>query len=356
MSTNNYNDLTNNNDIPPPNYSDYEFSPLPYDLLNLRSQFPPGGNFPGGSSPGGFPGLPGFPNLPGSNFPGNSHGQSNMPKSPPPNYIPNKKDKGVQNFSSSKNTKAVSPNSIRFCLFKYTYIWEVSGRSYWAFLIHVDRQSILGFRWVGFTWAYFGLDLRRIESFICYRSDDSCEDCEDLRYSDYPLESNEKEYSINGTKNIYTKTLMSIDIPEIKEDYISQNIGYLNDNNIKSEVPCLKYRNTSYRITLNIIYPNNYNEFLKSKINEIANNASITAIDTITSFRCNYSYMNPLEKFNSSVSLIPEALIQFSVKFNSLLNEFNSYQRNDLEVNFSIKEEKVLTNWQSYPYYNTLPY
>lgn len=150
MSKNNYNYFTNNNNNLNSPYSDYEFSPFSYEFLNSRSELPPGGNFPGG-----FPVLPGFPNLPGSNFPGGSPGQPNMPKSPPPNYIPSKKDKGVQNFSSSKDTKAVSPNSIRFCLFKYTYIWEVSGRSYWTFLLNVDRRSVSGFRWLGFSWVYF---------------------------------------------------------------------------------------------------------------------------------------------------------------------------------------------------------
>ena len=345
MFTNNSNDFTNNNELSNKSYSDYEFLPFSYDLLNSRSQLPPAGNFPGG-----FPGLPGFPNLPGSNFPGGPPGQSNMPKSPPPNYTPSKKENGVQNLSSSKNTKAVSPNSIRFCLFKYTYIWEVSGKNYWTFLIHVDRQSISGFRWLGFTWAYFGLDLRRIDSFICYRDDYSYEDCKNLRNNDLSLENSKKEYSIHGTKNIYTKTLYSIDIPEIKEDYIAQTIGYINNNIIESEIPCLKYRITSYRINLDISYPDSYIESLKSKINDIANNASISAIDTINSFRDSEFHLNPLEKFNASVSLIPEVLIQFSVKFNSLLNEFNSYQRTELEVTYSIKEEKVLTNWQSSPY------
>ena len=351
MSKNNYNYFTNNNNNLNSPYSDYEFSPFSYELLNSRSELPPGGNFPGG-----FPVLPGFPNLPGSNFPGGSPGQPNMPKSPPPNYIPSKKDKGVQNFSSSKDTKAVSPNSIRFCLFKYTYIWEVSGRSYWTFLLNVDRRSVSGFRWLGFSWVYFGLDLRRIDSFICYRSDDICEECENLRDNSLPLESSKKEYSINGTKNIYTKTLASIDIPEVKEDYIIETIGYIDDDKLESGIPCLKYRNTNYSITLDKRYPDTYNESLKSKIKEMANNASNVAINTITSFRSSDSYLNPLEKFNASVSLIPEALIQFSVKFNNLLNEFNEYKRNDLDVTYSIKEEKITTNWKPYTYYTPLPY
>ena len=354
MSTNNYDDFTNRGNYPNPPYSNYEFSPIPYESLNCRSELPPGGIFPGGGFPG-SPVSPGFPggNFPGGGFPGGMSNQPNVPKSPPPNYIPSKQDKGVQSFSSSKGTKAVSPNSIRFCLFKYTYIWEVNGRSYWTFLLNVDKRSVSGFRWLGFTWVYFGLDLRRIDSFICYRTEDACEDCENLRNSNSKLENSKKEYTINGTKNICSKTLASIDIPEVKEDFITQTIGYIDDDKVKSQVPCLKYRTTSYRITLDVSYPDNYNEALKSKINEFANDASYSVLNILTSFRSSGDYLNPLEEFNASVSLIPDAITQFSAKFNRLLNEFQGYQRSNLDISYSIKEEKISTNWQAYPYFTT---
>lgn len=349
MNKNNYDEFTNNNEYPNPPYSNYEFSPIPYEALNSRSPLPPSGNFPGG-----FPGFPGgnFPGGVPGGFPGGSPNQSNMPKSPPPNYIPSKQDKGVQNFSSSKDANAVSPNSIKFCLFKYTYIWEVNGRSYWTFLLNIDKRSVSGFRWLGFSWVYFGLDLRRVDSFICYRTNDTCNDCEDLRNNNISLENSKKEYSISGTKNILTKTLASIDIPEVKEDFIIQTIGYIDDDKVSSQVPCLKYRTTSYRIILEVSYPDNYDESLKTKINEIANDASNDAIDVISSFRSIDGYLNPLEKFNTSLSSIPEALIQFSAKFNRLLNEFRLYKKNDLDIRCSIRQEKITSSWQSYPYYS----
>lgn len=67
------------------------------------------------------------------------------------------------------DTSDVSANSIRFCLYKYIYIWEVNGRNYWAFLLNIDRTSVSGFRWSGRNWVYFGVDLKRIDSFVCYR-------------------------------------------------------------------------------------------------------------------------------------------------------------------------------------------
>ena len=97
--------------------------------------------------------------------------QSPSPMGPPPSYIPSKKDAGVQNFgqgSGNPNAKNVSSGSIRFCLYRFTYIWQTNGRSYWAYLTRVDKKSVSGWRWAGFRWVYFGVDLKRIDSFICY--------------------------------------------------------------------------------------------------------------------------------------------------------------------------------------------
>lgn len=143
----------------------------PFLPIPSGSNIPPIGNYP-----------PDFDNPPSFNFPGGGFTPPGMPKSPPPNYIPSKKDHGVENFNQGQygpGPKAVSQNSIRFCVFKYTYIWEVNGRSYWAFLFNVNRNSVSGFRWTGRNWVYFGVDLKRIDSFVCYRSasEDDCDDC-----------------------------------------------------------------------------------------------------------------------------------------------------------------------------------
>ncbi|NTZ20028.1 hypothetical protein EXW96_21470, partial [Paenibacillus sp. JMULE4] len=68
---------------------------------------------------------------------------------------------------------AVDPGGIRNCLFQFVYIWQTNGDQYWIYLTFVGRNSIAGFRWFGRGnfghWVYFGLDLRRIESFFCHR-------------------------------------------------------------------------------------------------------------------------------------------------------------------------------------------
>ena len=88
------------------------------------------------------------------------------PKSPPPSYLPSKKDTNVEQLEIG--TTAVAPGSIRMCLYRYVYIWQRNGRSYWAYLTFVNRRSIAGWRWAGYRWVYFGVDLRSIDSFVCY--------------------------------------------------------------------------------------------------------------------------------------------------------------------------------------------
>lgn len=103
------------------------------------------------------------PNKNGNKKP-NKNSQDNFgPTSPPPNYTP-KKNNNVGN----PQTKAVSPGSIRPCVYQFVYIWLNNGNSFWAWLTRVDNISASGFRWTGWRWVYFGVDLRRIDSFECY--------------------------------------------------------------------------------------------------------------------------------------------------------------------------------------------
>jgi len=124
----------------------------------------PGGQpgFPGGSFPGGGPGFPGGGSFPGGQpgFPGGGPGgsQGAAPTSPPPAFTPAQPQ--VQTF-------AVDPGAIRGCLFRYTYIW-LRRDAFWFFPTFVGRTSIAGYRWNGFRWVYFGIDLDRIQSFQCF--------------------------------------------------------------------------------------------------------------------------------------------------------------------------------------------
>lgn len=111
-------------------------------------------------SPKGNFNMPSFPGMPF--FPNNNNAQK-PPKSGPPNFTPNKSKVKSQKI----DTKAIDKGSIRPCIYRYTYIWQTNGNSYWTYLTYVGRKSIGGWRWMRFRWVYFGLDLNKIDSFYC---------------------------------------------------------------------------------------------------------------------------------------------------------------------------------------------
>ncbi|MDP4088543.1 MAG: hypothetical protein Q8930_04625 [Bacillota bacterium] len=90
----------------------------------------------------------------------------NVPTTPPPSFTPTKT--AAQGASGGPGTFAVDPGAIRPCTYRFIYIWPKRGMGFWAYLTYVGRRSAAGFRWNGRRWVYFGIDLRRIESFQCF--------------------------------------------------------------------------------------------------------------------------------------------------------------------------------------------
>ncbi|MCT8975430.1 hypothetical protein N4T77_02350 [Clostridium sp. CX1] len=106
------------------------------------------------------PPRPGFPNFP----PPPGQGAPNLP--PPPGRVPQKPSAGFGG-PGGPQTFAVSPGSIRRCRNRFVYIWLRNGNSFWAYLTRIDRTTASGYRWNGRRWVYFGVDLRRIDEFVC---------------------------------------------------------------------------------------------------------------------------------------------------------------------------------------------
>lgn len=113
--------------------------------------------FPGFGPPGRPPMFPGG----GPPFfgPGGPPQAGGPPSTPPPSFQPEQPQ--FQLF-------AIDPGAIQRCLFRFTFIWLDNGRSFWYFPTFVGRRSVAGFRWSGFRWVYFGIDLDRIDSFQCF--------------------------------------------------------------------------------------------------------------------------------------------------------------------------------------------
>ncbi|MDU5111691.1 MAG: hypothetical protein E6248_14710 [Clostridium sp.] len=312
-------------------------------------------NFPG--QPPVFPGQ--FPNPPGQSP--NVPGGSNLNIGPPPNFTPTKNSPGVKSLNQGTGgpqTKAVSPGSISFCLFKFTYIWERRGRNYWAYLLNVDRRSVSGLRWFRNTWVFFGLDLRQIDSFVCFRSSDTTLDDDELREdssennsidTDYSHNNNlffsKKEYSTNNVKNTYIRILKNIDISEEKNDYITSYIGEVDDNELTMKIPTKLHRNTSYRIVLEIKYPEKFSESLVGDFNKCANEAAENVLDILDEFREDSRIFTPLEVFSNSTKNIGKTIKSFSEEFHKKLKNFKLPREITRQIEFKISEEKVRSPW-----------
>jgi len=81
------------------------------------------------------------------------------PSGPPPAFIPQMPPIGAF---------AVDPRAISNCLFRFTYIWPYQLRPFWFYPTFVGPRSVAGYRCNGFSWNYFGIDLREIQSFQCF--------------------------------------------------------------------------------------------------------------------------------------------------------------------------------------------
>lgn len=99
----------------------------------------------------------GFPPQGPPPFGGGGGGQQISPPGPPPSFTPSQ---GVQTF-------AVDAGAIQGCLFRFTYVW-LRRDAFWFFPTFIGRRSVSGFRWNGRRWAYYGIDLRHIQSFQCF--------------------------------------------------------------------------------------------------------------------------------------------------------------------------------------------
>ncbi|MBM7570488.1 collagen-like protein [Aquibacillus albus] len=147
---------------------------FPYVSPELRGTYPgtppPGGpgapgtpGMPGGPGVPGMPGSPGGPGMPGMPGMPGGPGQAGPPTSPPPSFVPQ-----AGQAQGQAHLFAVDPGAIQGCLYRYTYVWLERGESFWFYPTYVGRRSVAGYRWIGFTWIYFGIDLDRIESFQCF--------------------------------------------------------------------------------------------------------------------------------------------------------------------------------------------
>ncbi|MDX8045668.1 hypothetical protein SH601_06665 [Gracilibacillus sp. S3-1-1] len=120
--------------------------------------------FPGGGPSAPPPSGPpvGPPGVGPGQQPGQGQGPGMPPTGPPPAYTPQQSQQ-----LSGPQLYAVDPGSLRGCLYRYTYVWLSRFNSFWFYPTYIGRRSVAGYRWTGFNWVYYGIDLENIQSFTC---------------------------------------------------------------------------------------------------------------------------------------------------------------------------------------------
>lgn len=337
--------MSNRNDNMFTNYSrdpQLGIPPVPFSTLN----FNPGAIYP----PGFFPPVPFLPGgiIPaGYNFPGGNLYPAGIPNSPPPNFTPKQNNPNVQYLNNNFNNKSSNNNTIRFCLFKFIYIWQRNGKQYWIFLTNIDRNSISGFRWLGNTWAYFGLALNKIDSFLCYNN---FRIETDTRSSNSGHKKIKKEHCISGDKEIYSTPIKIVNLPEFKEDYSCEILQDDDTKNLLVETPYLKSRIINFYIILEVTYPLNYNDDIKASIKKAIATPCDEARLILSSSRNCDDDIPIIENIRSSSSLVPKALELFSTSFINNLKSSNIAEDIIESINYNMREETYIGPWSPYIY------
>lgn len=89
---------------------------------------------------------------------------ANPPNTSPPSFTPLKSQSQILQITGL----GIDDTLLRSCLFKKIYIWFRDNIEFWVWLTFIGGGHAVGWRWNGSYWIYFEIDLRKVESFICY--------------------------------------------------------------------------------------------------------------------------------------------------------------------------------------------
>jgi len=83
--------------------------------------------------------------------------QGAAPTNPPPSTIP----------KQQPGSLSIDPGALRGCLYRDTYLRLVNRTSFWFHPTYIDYFTTTGFKWDGYAWIPWRIDLDRIISFQC---------------------------------------------------------------------------------------------------------------------------------------------------------------------------------------------
>ncbi|MBC2581728.1 hypothetical protein HGI79_15790 [Clostridium sp. DJ247] len=62
----------------------------------------------------------------------------------------------------------INADSLKTCMHKLIYIWFRDGINFWAWISFIGGGHAAGWRWNSQNWIKFEIDLRKVDTFICY--------------------------------------------------------------------------------------------------------------------------------------------------------------------------------------------
>ncbi|MEK4714766.1 MULTISPECIES: collagen-like protein [Sporosarcina] len=99
----------------------------------------------------------GQPHYPKNQEPVQFTKQGAAPTNPPPSSIP----------KQQTGPLSIDPGALRGCLYRDTYLSLVNRTSFWFHPTYIDYITTTGFKWDGYAWLPWRIDLDKIISFQC---------------------------------------------------------------------------------------------------------------------------------------------------------------------------------------------
>lgn len=91
------------------------------------------------------------------------------PVGPPPPFIPSETESIYESTGGGTGFfLTVDHSTFSTCMFMYVYIWFKDGTGFWSWINYVDNNTIAGWRWSGYNWTYFRLNINSVKGFGCF--------------------------------------------------------------------------------------------------------------------------------------------------------------------------------------------
>lgn len=90
-----------------------------------------------------------------------------MPKSPPPNFIPDIYKAHALGFEKTPRINLVLPATVMPCLYNLTYVWLNNKSTLWIKPIAINKNEITCWIWSGSKWNLGKMQLSDMDKFIC---------------------------------------------------------------------------------------------------------------------------------------------------------------------------------------------